>query len=97
MLYLGTPLGLEATPSWTVQGIAGGGLGGGISSAGDVNGDGYDDVILGEHLYGGVSEGRALVYHGSATGLTTTPVWTVVGSQVSEEWGSISSSTVARR
>src|SRR5690606_10539206 len=33
-----------------------------VSSAGDVNGDGYSDVILGEPRYGGLLSGRAYLY-----------------------------------
>ena len=42
-----------------------------VSTAGDVNGDGYCDVIVGAYHYdnGQFSEGRAYVYHGSASGL----------------------------
>ncbi|MFT5434493.1 MAG: hypothetical protein ACI9OJ_005206, partial [Myxococcota bacterium] len=45
--------------------------GGGVSSAGDVNGDGYADVIVGSKLYSvGVSgSGAAFVFHGSASGI----------------------------
>ena len=43
---------------------------------GDVNGDGFSDVIVGAFNYdnGEVNEGRAFVYHGSASGLATTPL-----------------------
>ena len=42
-----------------------------MGTAGDVNGDGYADVIVGARYYdnGQTDEGRAYVYHGSATGL----------------------------
>jgi hypothetical protein len=33
-----------------------------VSSAGDVNGDGYSDVIVGEPRYGGLVSGRAYLY-----------------------------------
>lgn len=49
-------------------------LGQAVSGAGDVNGDGYDDVIVGAHLYSdGQSqseEGAAWVFHGSPNGIT---------------------------
>ncbi|MCV6638502.1 FG-GAP-like repeat-containing protein [Candidatus Albibeggiatoa sp. nov. NOAA] len=42
-------------------------LGRSISSAGDVNGDGYNDLIVGAYFYD--STGAAFVYHGSASGV----------------------------
>ena len=40
-----------------------------VSTAGDVNGDGYDDVIVGAHLYdhGQVDEGAAFAYLGATS------------------------------
>jgi hypothetical protein len=48
-------------------------LGFSVSTAGDVNGDGYADVIVGAHQYtnGQAHEGAAWLYHGSTTGLST--------------------------
>ena len=48
-------------------------LGWSLSGAGDVNGDGYADVIVGAYNYdnGENDEGAAFVYHGSAAGLNT--------------------------
>jgi hypothetical protein len=42
-----------------------------VSSAGDVNGDGYDDVVVGaaEYSAGEASEGAAFVFLGSASGI----------------------------
>ncbi len=49
-------------------------LGRSVSSAGDVNGDGYSDVIVGAYKYdnGSSDEGAAFIFHGSSTGITTT-------------------------
>jgi hypothetical protein len=46
-------------------------LGNSVSGAGDVNGDGYADVIVGAYLYdaGQTDEGAALVFLGSASGI----------------------------
>ncbi|MBW2542445.1 MAG: FG-GAP repeat protein [Deltaproteobacteria bacterium] len=46
-------------------------LGVSVAAAGDVNGDGYADVIVGAHLYdaGEVDEGAAFVFLGSADGI----------------------------
>jgi FG-GAP-like repeat/FG-GAP repeat len=45
-----------------------------VSSAGDVNGDGYSDVIVGVESYdnGQTNEGAAFIYYGSASGISTT-------------------------
>lgn len=52
-------------------------LGWSVASAGDVNGDGFDEVIVGADRYdnGQENEGAAFVYHGSALGLKTTSGW----------------------
>lgn len=83
-VFQGSATGLAANPAWTVDGdqvtpVFGGTLG----TAGDVNGDGYSDVIVGAPYYdhGQVNEGRAFVYHGSATGLAPTPAWTAESNQ----------------
>lgn len=46
-----------------------------LSSAGDVNNDGYDDLVVG--AYGAGSGGAIYVYHGSPNGLETTPATTI--------------------
>jgi hypothetical protein len=62
---------LVTSPAWTASGDqAFVELGFSVASAGDVNGDGYADLIVGVPFYdnGQVDEGRVFVYHGSATG-----------------------------
>ncbi|HEX5071672.1 MAG TPA: integrin alpha, partial [Gemmatimonadaceae bacterium] len=48
-----------------------------VASAGDVNGDGYDDVIVGAPNFddGENAEGAAFVFLGSASGLSPTAAW----------------------
>ncbi len=60
-----------------------------VASAGDVNGDGYSDVIVGAKGYdnGESGEGRAFVYLGSAAGLAAAPAWTAESDQAGASFG----------
>ena len=63
-----------------------------VATAGDVNGDGYADVVVGArgHDSGSVvnsDRGRAYVYLGSASGLATSPAWTGSGDENGAEFG----------
>jgi hypothetical protein len=78
-LYLGSPTGLATSPTWTAESDqAGAWFGFCLSTAGDVNGDGYDDVIIGAAYYDSEQsdEGRAFIYMGSPIGLAAAPSWT---------------------
>ncbi|MBN95818.1 MAG: hypothetical protein CL928_17395, partial [Deltaproteobacteria bacterium] len=89
-LYEGTASGLASEPSWTAEGNqAGAQFGWAVDGAGDINGDGYADVVIGAPKYdnGQSNEGRAFVYHGSATGLSPTAAWTAEADQVGAELG----------
>lgn len=83
-VYHGSPSGLGGSPAWSAFGPQKGSLfGSAVSGAGDVNGDGYDDVIVGAYYYKNddgettvqPEEGAALVYYGSPAGLSPTPDW----------------------
>ena len=66
-LYLGSPYGLPSSASWTAESDqANATFGVSVASAGDVNGDGYGDMVVGAHFYtnGSSAEGRAFVYLG---------------------------------
>lgn len=77
-VYYGSATGLSATPNSILDDAdqIGAYFGYSVASAGDINGDGYSDVIIGAYNYSDVSnssEGRAFIYHGSAAGLSSAP------------------------
>jgi len=91
-LFHGSAAGLSVPVSWTAESDqANAQFGYSVSTAGDVNGDGYSDVIVGAHLYdnGQTDEGRVFVYHGSATGLSATASWTAESDQENAHFGGI--------
>lgn len=64
-VFMGSPSGIEGTPAFEESGSSY--FGWGVGGAGDVNGDGFDDVAVAEgatHTY---------IYHGSSTGLPGAP------------------------
>ncbi len=88
-LLLGTGNGLGSAPAWTIEGKGGTNFGESIGQAGDVNGDGYFDVIIGSSRFsnGEDNEGAAFVYYGSPSGLSSTPAWTMEGNQANSFFG----------
>jgi len=77
--YLGNASGLSATPIFTATGEdVNNHFGYSVDTAGDVNGDGYDDIIVGAYHYKEFT-GRVYVYAGNASGLCAAPVFTVTG------------------
>ena len=77
-VYLGSHAGLS-TPPITIPNPAATGLYfGGPVSAGDIDGDGFDDAVFGAQGTSGVPTGAAYVFRGGALGLPTTPTATLV-------------------
>jgi hypothetical protein len=75
-VFLGSALGIaDGNPTNAAAQLEsdqiGANLGYSVSGAGDVNGDGYADVIAGAYLYdsGESDEGAAFVFHGSPSGV----------------------------
>jgi Secretion system C-terminal sorting domain/FG-GAP repeat/FG-GAP-like repeat len=91
-VYFGSATGLSATPDNTPDDAdqANAIFGVSVASAGDVNGDGYSDVIIGAYFYddgANTDEGRAFVYHGSAAGINTTATAITESNQISASLG----------
>ncbi len=83
--------GLSRTPDWLVDGSRNvAHFGESVATAGDVNGDGFSDIVVGAPTYdnGQLSEGRAFVYLGSASGPSTSPAWTAESNQAGALFGS---------
>ncbi len=76
-VYLGSPTGLGTAPATTLSGTAGSFFGNAVAGAGDVNGDGYADVVVGAPSSAS-STGGAYIYLGSASGLGATPATTLI-------------------
>ncbi|MBI1802359.1 MAG: FG-GAP repeat protein [Chloroflexi bacterium] len=89
-VYYGSHSGLSTTPNWIVDGNQYEEyFGQWAGAAGDVNGDGYADILVGAYWYdnGQTNEGKVYLYYGSPTGLSTTPAWTAEGNQANADFG----------
>ena len=89
-LFRGSPSGLDLTWAWTAPGDSvGDNFARAVGAAGDVNGDGYDDVVIGapNNDAGGTSAGQTYVYYGSAGGLSPAPAWTATGTYAYDNFG----------
>ena len=85
-LFLGSATGPQELPAWAVFGEnKGGEFGGAVDIAGDVNNDGYDDIVVGAANYTGADpsdepgEGGVYVYYGSDSGPGLTANWMIEG------------------
>ncbi len=82
-----TLLALAAHASTTLTGHPADGFGAEVSAAGDVDGDGYDDVLVAKPTGGPAGEGQVHLYRGSAAGLETTPAVTLTGPAAGSGFG----------
>jgi len=90
VVYHGSPAGPSATPDTELYGVENNEqFGGALSTAGDINGDGYDDLLVGAPGYDGSAEaqGRVLLFLGSASGLSTVAAWADSGGMFSTGLG----------
>ena len=83
-VWYGSATGLGSSPNVTLSGDSG--FGWSVCTAGDVNGDGYDDLIVGDPGAGAMV-GSAWLYYGSGAGLSSTPAWSTSGTYAFERVG----------
>ncbi|MGB3019291.1 MAG: integrin alpha, partial [Ignavibacteria bacterium] len=89
-VYHGSISGLSLTPNWIKESNQANALfGWSVATAGDINGDGYSDVIIGSPSYDSVQidEGRAYVYNGSLSGLQSEHTWKFENNQTGANFG----------
>ncbi len=87
-VYLGSPDGIAATASITLTGESEYGyFGSSVSDAGDIDGDGLSDVIVGAIGVGG--HGHAYLFPGSADGLAWPAATTLEAPAQSDDFGQV--------
>lgn len=77
------------SPLVAVGGQASANLGKKVTSAGDVDGDGFDDIAIAAPMYdnGQTNEGRVYIYLGSSVGISITSSWQAEGNLASGQFG----------
>jgi hypothetical protein len=79
LLFLGTDAGMQRPPTWQYDGNElAADLGRSVAGVGDVNCDGYPDILVG--VPGSAPGGKALLFYGSAAGLPMSPSWSMVAT-----------------
>jgi hypothetical protein len=85
--FYGSADGLSLAPDWiTIGENSADNYGQSLRAAGDVNGDGYDDVIVGARDYNS-GGGKAYLFYGGAVGLDLTPDLAFTGPQAIGNYG----------
>jgi signal transduction histidine kinase len=91
-VYHGSRQGPSPSPDWRAESNHAHSLfGQSVCRAGDINGDGVDDLVVGlpEATDGEMREGAAVVYHGSRSGLASRPAWLMESDHSNEEFGRV--------
>ncbi|NJO05034.1 MAG: hypothetical protein HC876_05620 [Chloroflexaceae bacterium] len=92
-VFYGSDTGLQNDILTTLAITPGGTFGSDMGTAGDINGDGYDDFIVGAPTFSevGANRGRVFVYLGSPDGITQVPHWTTDGENNGDRFGTAAS------
>lgn len=84
-VHYGSASGLATSAAWYWDADATSALAGWIVAAGNLNGDAYDDLVIGVPGYanGQTGEGAIFGFHGAASGLGSTYDWAIESNQTS--------------
>jgi hypothetical protein len=86
-IFKGSSAGLLTAPATIVTGLSGGNnFGYSVAGAGDVNGDGFCDIVIGAYAASSFA-GAAYIFHGSITGLSTSPAIALNGLSMGDRFG----------
>lgn len=94
MVFYGTASGLGDTPSWTFEGeLPYAQLGYAVAGPGDINQDGFNDLLVGAptHGYGTnylhLGEGKVYLFLGDEYGFSSSPDWVAYGGVLNANLG----------
>lgn len=90
VVFYGSAAGLNEAPDWSAEGrVEEAQFGISVAGAGDVNGDGFDDLIVGADGddSGDGPTGSAFLFLGSASGLQSTATWEASGDAELDRFG----------
>jgi len=90
-VYYGSRAGFDTQPDWQFSGRTLEQVGIDVCVPGDVNADGYDDILVSQvdRIGGPQAEGRVSLWLGSEAGIFGAPVWTISGSATQEMRGRV--------
>ncbi len=81
-VFLGSAAGLQSTPLVVLTGASGSSFGVSVADDGDINGDGYADVVVGASL-----ADRVVLFTGGPTGPSAGSAVTLVGAAIGSRFG----------
>jgi hypothetical protein len=84
--YLAGAHGLPAQPTWSFEGETSNSLLGYSIASGDLDGDGYSDLVIGAPHFDN-ERGRVYLFRGGPQGLPNKPSWVQDGFQPKEQFG----------